>query len=281
MVLGASGMLGNAVFRFFSQNSNHNVIGTLRSAASLRFFAEELHSNLIINVEADNQDSLIETFSIVRPDLVINCIGLVKQMPQAKDAMLTIPLNALLPHRLAKLCQMSGARLIHISTDCVFSGSRGMYKETDFADADDLYGRSKLLGEVFYNNAVTLRTSIIGHELNGKKSLVDWFLAQEGTVKGYKKAIFSGLPTVEIARIIRDFIIPNTNMRGLYHLSAEPINKFELLALIASIYKKNINIYPDEEVSIDRSLDSSGFRELAGYVPPAWNELIAAMKNFR
>ena len=155
-----------------------------------------------------------------------------------------------------------------------------MYTEGDASDAKDLYGRSKYLGEVDYPHAITLRTSIIGHELEGARSLVGWFLAQEGNVKGFKRAVFSGLPTVEIARIIRDYVIPHPELHGLYHVSAEPINKYDLLRLVAQVYEKEIGIDPDETLVIDRSLDSTRFRKLTGYNPPAWPELIQSMHQF-
>ena len=189
-------------------------------------------------------------------------------------------INALLPHRLARLCEVTGARLVHMGTDCVFSGAKGMYTEADASDAKDLYGRSKYLGEVDYPHAITLRTSIIGHELNGSRSLVGWFLAQEGSVKGFKRAIFSGLPTVEIARLIRDYVIPYPDLHGLYHVSAEPINKFDLLTLVANHYGKSIDILRDETFVIDRSLDSTRFRAVTGFHPAPWDELIRVMHNF-
>ena len=168
-----------------------------------------------------------------------------------------------------------------MSTDCVFSGLKGGYKESDFPDANDLYGRSKFLGEVDYPNAITLRTSIIGHELNGSRSLVDWFLSQSGSVSGYGKAIFSGLPTVEIAKIIRDFVIPNPHLHGVYHVSADPISKYELLKLLAIKYDKSIHIDLDNSVVIDRSLNSNKFRSLTGFKPAHWGKLIDTMHNFK
>ena len=173
------------------------------------------------------------------------------------------------------------ARFIHMSTDCVFSGRDGLYRESDFADADDLYGRSKYLGEVDYPNAITLRTSIIGHELGGgARSLVGWFLAQDGSVQGYSKAIFSGLPTVELARVIKDYVLPRPEMNGLWHVSAEPIDKLELLRLVAKAYGKQIEIRPDDSVRIDRSLNSDRFRAETGFEPLPWPELVRSMCNF-
>ncbi|OZA76458.1 SDR family oxidoreductase [Polynucleobacter sp. 39-46-10] len=280
LVLGVSGMLGNAVLRVFAQSDAYAVMGSARSANVLRLLPPEMREHVVCGVDVENSDSLTRLFAQVRPDVVINCVGLVKQLAEADDPLAAIPINAMLPHRLAQLCAVANARLIHMSTDCVFSGSKGMYREQDFSDAQDLYGRSKYMGEVDYPHAVTLRTSIIGHELTGAHSLVGWFLAQQGTVSGFTRAIFSGLPTVELARVMRDFVVPNTDLRGLYHVSAEPINKFDLLKLVAQAYGKAIDITPDDELVIDRSLDSSRFRKITGFQPADWPELVRRMREF-
>jgi dTDP-4-dehydrorhamnose reductase len=280
LILGASGMLGNAVFRFFSNSQGYVVFGSVRNRASLHLLPEIFQNNVVANIDVENTDSLIRLFGIANPDVVINCIGLVKQLAEGDDPLSAIPTNSLLPHRLAHICKAVGARLIHMGTDCVFSGNKGQYLESDVADANDLYGRSKYLGEVDYQHAITLRTSIIGHELDGARSLIGWFLAQTGAVKGYKNAVFSGLPTVEIARIIRDYVIPHAELHGVYHVSAEPINKFDLLALVAQAYGKTIDITPDEQLVIDRSLDSSRFRAATGFSPKPWPDLIRAMREF-
>jgi dTDP-4-dehydrorhamnose reductase len=280
LVIGASGMLGNAVLRLFSQSPGYEALGSVRSSAVLTLLPNDLQSNLIPDIDVENIDSLIHLFAVARPDVVINCVGLVKQLADADDPLMAIPINALLPHRLARLCAVAGARFVHISTDCVFSGNQGMYTESDVADAKDLYGRSKFLGEVDYPHAITLRTSIIGHELDGARSLVDWFLAQEGSVRGFQRAIFSGLPTVEVARVIRDHVIPRPELHGLYHLSAAPINKFDLLTLVAGTYSKSIDINADERLVIDRSLNSTRFRQATGFEPKSWPELISSMHDF-
>ena len=280
LVLGASGMLGHAVLRFFSQSPGYQVWGSARSWGVPSQLPRAVRERIVCGVDVENTDSLIKLFAVSRPDVVINCIGLVKQLLQADDPLAAIPINALLPHRLAGLCEMVRARFVHISTDCVFAGTKGGYREADESDAHDLYGRSKYLGEVNYPQAVTLRTSIIGHELNSAHSLVGWFLAQQGSVRGFTQAIFSGLPTVELARVIRDFVIPNPELTGTYHVSAEPISKFELLSLVANVYGKNIAITPDDKLVIDRSLDSSRFRQTTGYAPPSWPDLVAQMRDF-
>ena len=280
LVLGATGMLGNTVLRLFAQSAGYEVVGSARSTSALRLLPADLSDRVICGVDVEHVDSLISLFSKVQPDVVINCIGLVKQLAEADDPLSAIPINSLLPHRLARLCGVAGARLVHMSTDCIFSGAKGMYTEADMSDAKDLYGRSKYLGEVDYPHAITLRTSIIGHELNGGHSLVGWFLAQQGSVKGFRRAIFSGLPTVELARVIRDHVIPHPELHGVHHVSADPINKFDLLTLISNVYGKKIHIATDDNFIIDRSLDSTRFREATGYQPQPWSELVRRMCEF-
>lgn len=280
LVLGATGMLGNAVLRVFAGSPGFDAWGSARSAAP-EGAAPVLRERVVTGIDVEDDAALARLFGELRPAAVVNCVGLVKQLAAANDPLAAITINALLPHRLARLCEGHSARLVHISTDCVFSGERGNYAESDPADAQDLYGRSKLLGEVDYPAAITLRTSIIGHELSSAHGLVGWFLAQSGKVRGFTRAIFSGLPTVELARIIRDHVLPRPGLRGLYHVSAAPIAKYELLRLVAARYGKEIEIVPDDRLVIDRSLDSSRFRAATGFQPAAWPELVAAMHDFR
>lgn len=274
-------MLGNSAFRLFSASEGFQVTGTVRGTMP-RQLAETANARLITDVNATDQDRLVRLMGEVQPDVVINCVGVIKQLSAAEDSLVSIALNALFPHRLAELCALVGARLVHMSTDCVFDGRKGDYTEADPSNAEDLYGKSKFLGEVDYPNAVTLRTSIIGHELTSAHSLIDWFLSQPGpSVKGYRKAIYTGLPTVEIARIIRDVVIPDTGLRGVWHVAADKINKYDLLTVVASVYGKLIEIVPDDGVVIDRSLDGTRFRKRTGYVAPPWPELVARMHAAR
>lgn len=277
LVIGASGMLGSAVLRLFANSTGYQVFGSARSSLALRTFPEELRCCVITGVDVDDTDALVRLFAKVKPVVVVNCVGLVKQLAAGNDPLLAIATNALLPHRLARLCEVAGARLVHMGTDCVFSGKRGAYTEADISDAADIYGRSKYLGEVDYPHAITLRTSIIGPELDGTRGLLAWFLAQTGSIKGYSRAVFSGLPTVEMARVIRDYVIPHPELRGVYHVSAEPISKFDLLTLISQVYGKDITIEVDWQLVIDRSLDSSRFRSATGFSPLPWLELIRNM----
>lgn len=278
LVLGVTGMLGSAVFRVFCADPGHEVWGTLRSSAALHGFPEPSRARLVSGVDVLDQDALVALMSWVRPDVVINCVGLIKQLADAKDPLSALPINAMLPHRLVRLCELAGARLIHVSTDCVFSGRKGLYREEDPSDAEDLYGKSKHIGELHDRpHAITLRTSIIGHEVGSNYALVDWFLSQQGSVKGFTRAVFSGLPTVELARVMKDFVVPHPQLNGLYHVAAEPISKYELLRQVAQQYGKSIEIRPDDELVLDRSLDGSRFSAATGYVAPSWSELIRRM----
>lgn len=281
LIIGASGMIGSTMLRVLSEKNDWEIFATVRDGGVKRFFSAQIGERLIAGVDVEYQDSLPKVLSRVRPDVVVNCAGLTKHKPEAEDPLVSIPINTLMPHRLAGLCQLVGARLIHVSTDCVFSGERGGYLESDFADAQDVYGKSKVLGEVVYPNAITLRTSTIGHELQTKYGLLDWFLSQERQCKGYTRAIFSGLPTVVFAQVVRDVVIPHTALSGLYHVAAKPIAKSDLLRLIAEVYGKSIDIVPDDKLVIDRSLDAMRFQSATGYVAPEWSDLIKLMYAYK
>lgn len=279
IVFGASGMLGNSILRCFHE-SGIDVFGTLRDEEKKRLLPDSVQDRLISNISADDLNSFETIVKEIKPSHVINCIGVIKQNNTAQDPIKTIFINSILPHQLYQICKNNNVKLIHMSTDCVFSGKKGNYSEDDISDCYDLYGKSKFLGEINCDDALTIRTSIIGHELNSNLSLIDWFLNQQGHVKGYKKAIFSGMPTIEIAKILRDFVIPNFYLTGIAHLAAKPINKYELLKLVAKTYKKNIKLIEDNTIIIDRSLNGSYFERHTGYKPKPWRELIENMKSF-
>jgi dTDP-4-dehydrorhamnose reductase len=281
LVLGANGMIGNAMIRVLNEKENWEVFGTVRSAEVKRFFSPKIAGRLVTEVDVENHASLVKVFGQVRPDVVINCVGLTKHVQGADDPLLAIPINALLPHRLAGLCGPAGARLIQVSTDCVFSGNKGGYTEDDPADATDIYGKSKSLGEVYYPNTITLRTSTIGHELQSAYGLLNWFLSQRDRCQGFTRAIFSGLPSVVFAQLIRDIVIPRPTLFGLYHVGGRPIAKYDLLRLIAEVYGKSIEIVPDDQLTINRSLNTDRFRTATGYVALGWPELIELMHSYQ
>lgn len=278
LVIGVTGMLGHTLFTSLSEEGRLDVSGTARSISGLeKWFEPRLLLNIKGGVDAASFESVLCVLDEIRPEVVINCIGIIKQLPEAKDPLISISINSLFPHKLAGACREIGARLIHMSTDCVFSGTKGMYTEDDKPDADDLYGRTKLLGEVDYPHCVTLRTSIIGHELMGNHGLIAWFLGQEGKVLGFTNAVFSGFPTIEMARIISNYVVPDSGLSGLYHVSSAPISKYDLLLEVAGRYGKQIEIEGYDGLRCDRSLNSGRFKKTTGYSPPAWHELIETM----
>lgn len=279
LILGASGMLGHKVWQVFAEQFDAYVA----VRRGFNYYARyELfdQARTIDCVCVQDFDSIMRAIVMVRPHVVVNCIGIVKQATAAQDPLISISVNALFPHRLARLCQAAGIRLIHISTDCVFSGRKGNYLENDVADAEDLYGRTKLLGELHYDGSLTLRTSMIGRELETTHGLIEWFLGQEGkTIKGYKRAIFSGFTTQALAEIIAKIVIEHQDLQGIWHVASEPISKFDLLSLVKKAYGMNIQIEPDNEVVCDRSLNADRFKRATGYIPPSWSDMIEQMYN--
>jgi len=277
LILGAGGMLGHKLYQQFSRQFDTYVTvrDSYRAYDCYNLFDAE---RFIGGVDAHDFDTVVRAIADVRPDVVINCIGIIKQLKQAKDPIISITVNALFPHKVANLCRAAGARFIHISTDCVFDGRKGMYTEGDPSDAEDLYGRSKYLGEVDAPGCLTLRTSIIGRELNTASGLVEWFLSNRGgRVKGYRQAIYSGFTTIALAQIIADIITTKKELSGLYQVSSEKINKYDLLVLAREAFGVDIEIEADDTVKIDRSLDSSRFRAETGFAPPSWESMIQQM----
>ena len=269
LILGGSGMLGHRLY--LAARERFATTATVRSWAALGAARSVFdRSHVIDGIDASHLDSVVRAFGAARPDVVVNCVGLVKQREEAKDPLAALAINAALPHQLAGLCSATGSRLIHLSTDCVFSGSRGRYSEDDRADADDLYGRTKLLGEVSTAPALTLRTSMIGRELGRGTGLLEWFLAQQTHAAGFTRAIFSGLTTPVLAALLVDLIEHQPGLHGLYHVAAEPISKCELLRLAARAFNVPTVVEPTEGAAVDRSLDGSKFARVARFVAPSW-----------
>ncbi|ELB1198587.1 SDR family oxidoreductase [Escherichia coli] len=278
LIVGANGMLGSSLLRYFSSIGDYEVLGTTRSMVVAKQFEQKHNVKIIDNVDVIDFKRLETVVVEHKPNIVFNCVGIIKQLDAAKNNILSIEINSLLPHKLAQLCSAHSAKLIHFSTDCIFKGTKGNYVEDDESDAIDLYGKSKFLGEVEYNGHLTLRTSIIGHELGSNHSLVDWFLSQKKSVKGFTNAIFSGLPTCYMAEVIHKYVLPN-NLAGLFHLSVEPISKYDLLNIIKIVYGVSTDIEPTNEFKIDRSLNSTLFRNKTNFVPESWDKLIEKMKD--
>lgn len=273
LVVGATGMLGHKVCQTLAQDG-HAVTGTVRRALPGPWSEG---CTILPGHDVADLDRLARTIAAVAPDYVVNCAGVIKQNAAAQDHVETVRMNALLPHWLAAKAQGGGARLIHVSTDCVFSGRSGGYTEGDVPDATDLYGRSKLVGEVQDSPHLTLRTSIIGRALKNEEGLVEWFLANRGRqVRGFTRARFSGVTTAVLAKAIGAFASRN-DLTGLYHLSADPIDKHTLLSKLNAMLGGPVRIAPDAVFAIDRSLDSSRLRQASGWQPPTWDTMLAAL----
>jgi dTDP-4-dehydrorhamnose reductase len=275
LIFGGAGMLGHKVWQVFRNRFDAWV--TIRGSAGR---ANQLldGERLIRGVTAEDPESLSKALGTAHPTVIVNCIGIVKQLAAASDPIASITANSLLPHRLAALAARTDARLIHISTDCVFSGRRGRYTETDLPDASDLYGRTKLLGEVTGPRCLTIRTSIVGRELSATTGLLEWFLGQRGRrVNGYTAAWFSGLTTIALANLLADVVEWHPALEGLYHVASEPISKYDLLCRLKQAYGASVQIEPSDEVRIDRTLDGSRFCAATATVPARWDEMIAGL----
>jgi dTDP-4-dehydrorhamnose reductase len=278
LIFGGDGMLGHQLLMHLQYR--HEVAVTLRQDL-IRYTNFDLYNgdNSYTGIDIRSIELVKKIMVDFRPEAVINAVGVVKQRYDAKEIIPSVEINTLFPHRLAKLCNEIGSRLIHLSTDCVFSGKKGNYSENDLSDADDIYGKTKFLGEVQDSNSLTLRTSIIGRELSRHTSLLDWFLAQNDFVNGFTKAIYSGFTTLEMSRIIENILLKFDGVSGVYHVSSEPICKYDLLLLIKEILGHKIEIIPDDSFVCDRSLNSSRFREKFGYIPPSWRSMIEELKK--
>lgn len=278
LILGGDGMLGHRLLR--QLGTQHEVRATLRQDLTQYSNPMLLRRNIFYdNVDVRNSDRVAAVISDFRPDAVVNAVGIVKQRDAASQSIPSIEINALFPHKLHALCRAAGIRLVHMSTDCVFSGRRGNYAENDLPDAEDIYGRSKLLGELAEAPGITLRTSIIGRELSRKTGLLEWFLAQRSPIKGYRNAIFSGLTTLEMSRIIERVLLHTPAPCGIYHVSSAPISKYDLLSLIRDKLGLTVEILPDDDFKCDRSLDSARFRQCFNYQPPSWDAMIEQLAN--
>jgi dTDP-4-dehydrorhamnose reductase len=279
LLLGGSGMLGHRLW--INLRKEHEVWVTVRGNGSEFPSIPEFPQEFVRpGVDALNFDQVTRALASIQPDIVINCIGLIKQQGHlAKDPLFSISINSMFPHKLSLICRTAKIRLVHISTDCVFSGKKGNYTEEDQSDAEDLYGRTKFLGEVTYPHCVTIRTSIIGRELKTNLGLIEWFLSQSGRIQGYKNAIYTGFSTDELSRIIMKYILPNPDINGLYQVSSDPISKYDLLQIANNAFHKNLEIAANEAFLCDRSLNSSKFKAKTGYQPPSWDEMIHEMAD--
>lgn len=275
MILGADGMLGWQALKYFSEKYETTAL-VRKSEDQLRPFPLFKGKDIFTCIDVRDTARLEQAIAQAKPNVILNCVGIVKQRSQAKEAVESIEINSLHPHRLAEMCAEKDIRIIHYSTDCVFSGQKGRYDENDKPDAEDLYGRSKLLGEISYPHSVTLRSSIIGLELFNKTSLVEWFLAQNDAVNGFKNAIYSGFTTLEMCRIT-ELVMHNRNLSGIFQVASASISKYELLKMLNEATGRNIPIYENTDFFCDRSLIGARFNRESGYIPANWPLMISEL----
>jgi dTDP-4-dehydrorhamnose reductase len=275
-------MLGHKVFQAAVQKYP-SAVGTLRKHLGDYPVGgiPEFQSGRVIEgcdvMDLLSVDALLEK---LEPELVVNCVGVIKQRSASQEPMPSITINSLLPHRIATKLTQWGGRLVHISTDCVFDGQRGNYSEEDSPNASDLYGKTKALGEVVYSNSLTLRTSIIGRELRNHHSLLDWFLSRNhATVPGYVKVWWSGVTSNYLADLILALVDKDPGLSGLYHVSSGRMSKFALLQLLRDAYGWDVNVEPDESFVLDRSLLGSKLENAIGYKFPTWSTLLSQLIN--
>lgn len=276
LVCGGDGMLGHVVAKMLSPR--HDVAITVRRHPA-KYAPHPLlrRHRMLGNVDAMAFDTVREALDRFAPEAVVNAVGLVKQRQAAAEPIPALEVNSLFPHRLARASQERRARLVHFSTDCVFSGRDGDYTEDSVPDCDDLYGRTKLLGEVDAPGCITLRTSLIGRELGRTSGLVEWFLSQTGEVKGFRNAIYTGFTTIEMARIVEMLLTRFPLLSGIWHVSSAPISKYDLLLLLKKHFRTGPAVTPDDAFRCDRSLRSDRFRDACGYRPPSWDEMIGEL----
>lgn len=271
LILGASGMLGSTLMWTLKNHCNHDVYGTSRiHYKELDVFANKIYTDV------QTPDDITRVIYMVHPTVVINCIGIIKQKTASDNEF--IYMNSVFPKTLQSICNSIDCKLIHYSTDCVFDGlNDAPYTENHRCTASDMYGITKYLGELHNNNTITLRTSIIGHELKDHVSLIDWFLNQS-IAHGYTKAIYSGLPVVEHAYILLHYVFPNIRkLTGLYHVSADPISKYDLLKLVKEVYHHDCELHKNDNVYDYKVLDGTKFITETGYKRKEWKNMIEDM----
>jgi dTDP-4-dehydrorhamnose reductase len=276
-ILGGSGMLGHKMFQRLRLEFPDTVCTIRRCAANDPLNRIDLFrgTDVVRDIDILDFDSVEAFLRSIRPDFIVNCVGIIKQRPDARNSVISISVNSLFPHKIAEMAAQWGGRVIHFSTDCVFSGRRGGYTENDSSDAEDLYGKSKSLGELTAANALTLRTSIIGRELSKHRSLLDWFLSQNHkAIYGYPRVMYSGVTTNHLAELVGTIIREHSGLNGLYQVASEPISKYELLCLLREAYQLDVRIAPDDSVVSDRSMKCDKLREAIQYNCPPWPVLV-------
>ena len=275
LILGVNGMLGHKFLYHLAQNDQFEVIGTIRRKKyNFPSVFKDLNFNLITQLDCKDLKNIKQLVS--EADVVLNSIAMIKQKTSVSPEEF-LEVNGIFPHKLAQICWFSETRLIHISTDCVFSGKRGWYSEEDVPDPIDVYGVSKAVGEIRYGKNLTLRTSIIGTELETSYGLLEWFRQTEDeSVSGFKKALWSGFTTDWLAELITRVILELPNLRGLYNIGTKkPIDKYSLLHLINDRFNLNKKISEDTSFVIDRSLNSELFFKITKFPRPTISQQVS------
>lgn len=277
LILGGNGMLGHKLWQL-SLNTLETYVTLRRPLQTYRYAKLFDPTRVISGVDATNFNTVIHAVKQIKPSVVVNCLGIVKQRDIAKNPLTSIHINSLFPHQLKEICNSVGARLIHMSTDCIFSGKKGNYREEDPADAEDLYGKTKYLGEVDGDDCLTIRTSIIGRELETHLGLVEWLLSQNGkTVLGYTRAIYSGFTTPVLSQIILTLIQDFPKLSGVYHVSTDPINKYDLLKILIKAFRLNIEVQNFNNFFCDRSLNGSRFNNAVPINFPSFEQMVSEL----
>lgn len=268
-------MLGHMIVRILS--AQHDVYGTssARNDDAPSFSKVLPKENWVDQLDVANWLAVEAIISKIQPDVIINCIGVVKQKLNSRNISDAIYLNSLIPHKLAQFCESAAIRFIHISTDCVFEGTPGIKLLSDTPNATDVYGTTKRLGEVNSDKALTLRTGFVGRQLSGSEGLFEWVRAQKGKkITGFRNAIYSGLTTMALARVIQQVIEFNELLSGLYQVASEPISKFDLITHLNVLWDLGLTVTPDTTFVCDRSLDGSCFSDVTNITIPSWEEML-------
>jgi dTDP-4-dehydrorhamnose reductase len=274
LILGVGGMIGHQMFR--SLKTQFEVHGTLKETIEKYKDFEIFDStNIFENCDAQNFDKIEQVLNQFKPDVILNCIGITLRKPEIKDELYAEKINSDFPQFLKNYTERSHAYLVHFSTDCVFSGKTGPYTEDSVPDAEDVYGRTKAKGEVQGSHTLTLRGSMIGRELVGKTELLEWALSQKDKkIKGYTKALYSGVTTSVMAGLIADLINRSEKLTGLYQVSSQPISKFELLQEINAAFKLNMTIEENDSYLNEKILKSEKLTNKIGFHSLSWNEML-------
>lgn len=274
LILGGSGMIGSNLSN--SLQDSHQVGVTFRSDATVQPISKEDQKNkYFLKVDVLDNQQIKKVIQKYMPEMLINAVGVTKQLIDNHKEKLIYDINAVFPHKLSKICSDNGVKLIHLSTDCIYSGKAGFYSETDSSDAEDIYGQSKYLGELDKNNAITIRKSTIGLELENSHGLIEWFLKSKGQIKGFRRAIYSGITTQELARVINLIAENHMDLTGIWNVSSQPISKYHLLSKLNDLLnRKDIEIIPDDDFICDRSLDGTAFKNRTGYIAPSWDRML-------